>query len=314
VGGDVPFAEIALVPAASGAAGDSSASRSEVDSSAVRGGAVRASGKGARIELPSRPASAESSLGAAPRAFLVDPWGRSVPIDVVAPPIAQPGDTSRISVPPAPFAPSAPSASAASAEIVFLPSTVREPTAVVVHAAAPPRYASGRLVALGPLFTVDTGCVPLAGDYEILLRPGAAGEGRAGHAGVFVQSGHRFQYIGGAKDVARDGWIVRARTPLTFGLFEDGMAPVIGLPRLEMSGGRALLLFRVDDDGSGLDCDGIEVLLNGAPVPQELDAERGEVRAYPDPPPKRGASGQFDIRATDRCGNASRRTETLRLS
>ncbi|MFN8177337.1 MAG: hypothetical protein U0167_05385 [bacterium] len=299
VGGDVPFAEIVPSAEAGGASSDLGPSP---DSSPSHRGAVRAFGKGARIELPARARPAPAPSGGAAVATLVDPWGRVVPVDVVAPRIAQPGDTSWIPTP------------SPSAEIAFLPTTVREPTAVVVHQAPPPRYASGRLIPLGPLFTVDTGSVPLAGDYEVLLRPGAPAVARSGHAGVFVQNGHQFQYIGGARDVARDGWTVRSRTPLTFGLLEDATPPVIVMPRLESSAGRALLLFRVDDDGSGFDCDGIEVLLNGAPVPCELDTERGEVRAYPDLPPQRGASGKFDIRATDRCGNTSRRTETLRLS
>ena len=265
--------------------------RAAAETTAARN--VRAHGRGARIDVGAADASST-------RFVLVDPWGREIPVEAAVPAVASPGGTSRIA------------SASAKTEVTFLPETVREPVAVVLREVAPPRNAPGKLVPLGPLVAVDVGAVPLSGDYEALLHP-PPGEARAEHVGVFVQSGQEFQYIGGHEDAARGAWTVRTRTLLPFGLFEDRAAPVIGTPRFQARSGRECFVFHVTEQGSGLDCDGVEVLLNGSPIANELDEERGEVCAYPARPEKRGASGQLEIRVTDRCGNTSRRTETVRL-
>lgn len=259
---------------------------------------LRPWGKAARVDVPAQVASGN---GAKRTIVLVDPWGGRVIVAAASAMTASPSGTARIPSP------------SGRAEIVFLPETVRQPTAVMVRETKAPKRVPGQLVPLGPLVSVDCGAVPLAADYEALLRPSASAKKSSGRVGVFVQSGDRFQYIGGRADEARGGWTARTRTPLPFGLFEDRGAPVIGTPRLELRSGRPCLVFRVTEAGSGFDCDGIEVLHEGAKVPNELDEERGDVCAYPELSAERGASGTFEIRATDRCGNASRRTETVRL-
>ncbi len=165
---------------------------------------------------------------------------------------------------------------------------------------------------LAPPIAVDVGLVPLADEFDVFLRPERP-HPDAAHVGVFVQEGSTFRYIGGTKDAARGGWSARARTALPIGLFEDRAAPSVGAPKLDTRAGAVRLYFSARDGGAGIDCSGIEVLMNGSPLAHEFDSERGDVVAYPDLPARSGAGGDVDVRVVDRCGNARRWTGTVRL-
>ncbi len=255
---------------------------------------VRGDGWGVRVLVPADPAAADTVRVAE----IADPWGRSIPWRVAPPPVASPERGVRVA--------------AGRAEVSFLPSTVREATALRAREAGRPAHAAAELTALGDLVAVETGAVPLAADFEIRLEAAAAPRSPA-RVAVFVQDGRSFRYIGGREDPDGRGWIVRARTASPIGLFEDRVAPKLGVPRLSAAGGRARLVFGATDRGSGLDCDGIEVFADGRPVPHELDAERGEVVGWPVAPPAAGAALDVEIRVTDRCGNAARWKGAVKL-
>jgi hypothetical protein len=285
-----PFWEVRLDDVAfAGAAADPSAPHAT----------VRASARGVRVLAPVDGAGdggAAATLGV----FLEDPWGRPVAVRAGAPPAAGPGRTLHVPVP------------GGRAEGTFLPATVREPAAVLAREVGRAAHAPRELTPLCGLVAFDTGAVPLAGDYEVLLRPERA-PGSTERVAVFAQDGDRFRYIGGREDPDRGGWVARVRTSSPLGLFEDVEPPRLGPPSLAPSGEGVRLLFGVRDPGSGLDCDGIEVLLDGRPVPHELDEERGEVRGFPDVGAARDALPAVEIRATDRCGNVACWSGTLRL-
>lgn len=266
--------------------------------SARPGVSVRGDGWDLRVSLPSDPADATGG----PRRIgeIVDAWGRARPWHVTPPFGAAPGRSAVLAVPDA------------RAEVTFLPETVREPTAVRARALGRPAHAGEELVPLGALIRVETGAVPLAGDFEIRLEPDRA-PGNPGRVAAFVQDGSSFRYIGGRKDPAREAWTVRARTAMPVGLFEDRTAPRVGAPSLSLQGGRVRVRLAATDRGAGLDCDGVEILLDGRPVPQEMDTERGEVVGWPDLPAVPGAGGEFQVRVVDRCGNSAQWRGTLRL-
>lgn len=266
----------------------------EVRPDTLAGAVLRSDGWGVRVLVPAD-AGAPDSVDVAE---LVDPWGRVTRWRVASPPVASPQRGVRVG--------------AARAEVSFLPATVREATAVRVREAGRPAHAPAELASLGDLVAVDTGAVPLASDFEIRLEAAHAPRS-AGRVAVFVQDGRGFRYIGGREDPDGRGWVVRARTASPLGLFEDRAAPRLGVPRLSAAGGRTRLVFGVTDGGAGVDCDGIEVLADGRPVPHELDAERGEVVGWPVAPPAAGAALAVEIRAVDRCGNVATWKGALKL-
>jgi hypothetical protein len=268
-----------------------------VDSTLV-GARVRALGWGIRLLVPAdpdRPGDAPAAL-----AEIEDAWGRIRSWSITPPGVAVPGRGGRIP------------AGEAAAEVSFLPRTVREPTAVLIRDGGRAAHAPAELTPLGDHVAVETGAVPLAADFEIRLEATRPPES-ASRVAVFARDGSSFRYIGGRKEPEGNAWTVRTRTALPLGLFEDGTPPVLGVPRLSVDGERVRLTFSIRDRGAGLDCDGIEVLRDGRPVPQELDEERGEVVGYPGLAPLSGEGGAFDVRATDRCGNVARWSGTLRL-
>jgi hypothetical protein len=140
----------------------------------------------------------------------------------------------------------------------------------------------------------------------------ATEDAREDRVGIFVQDGARFRYIGGRR-TADGAWSASSRSLLGAGLFEDVTPPTLGTPRLEERFGVFQLFFLAEDAGSGIDCDGVEVFLDGVPVVHELDDETGDVVATPAGTPARGSRLAVEIRATDRCGNESRREEAVRV-
>ena len=85
------------------------------------------------------------------------------------------------------------------------------------------------------------------------------------------------------------------------------------LSLVELRHGRVHLTFLAEDKGCGIDCSDVEVRFEGQSLIHELDDETGEVVAYPRLAAERGAGGTFELIAVDRCGNSSRRVETVRL-
>jgi len=170
----------------------------------------------------------------------------------------------------------------------------------------------GELRAVSEIRFVESGQVPTSGPFEVEIAANGAVEHDPGHLGIFVQEPDGFRYIGG--DAGEGGGrVAETRTPLGIGLFEDVTPPVLGEPRLEKRHGRVELTFLAEDKGCGIDCSDVEVLFEGRPVLYELDDETGEVVAYPRLLAEPGAGGRFEMRAVDRCGNSSRRVETVRL-
>lgn len=223
-----------------------------------------------------------------------DPWGRPVPVRFALPDLiadgrsaATPDGLARYEFP--------------------LDSCPENAFALVRTEPAPED--SPELRPLGALHVLDTGQVPFTGDYSITLAAPPGADFDPARVAIFVQEGDDMRYIDTTRE--SDGWVARTRTLLGTGLFEDTVPPVLGAPRLEEQHGRVGLHFRAEDKGSGLGCDGVEVLFEGRPILHELDDETGEVVAYPPLERASGAGGVFEMRVTDRCGNAARRVETV---
>jgi hypothetical protein len=177
---------------------------------------------------------------------------------------------------------------------------------VVVREEPAPGDAPG-LRSLGPLYFLDTGAVPLRRDYDVSIQPAAGDDGD--HRGIFVQEPGGLRYIDTVRSDGR--WTAGSSSLLGLGLFEDVAAPVLGEFRLGESHGRVHLTFRAEDLGAGIDCDGVVVLCDDAPILHELDDETGDVVAYPPVSAESGAQARVDVRVTDRCGNTVRRVETV---
>jgi hypothetical protein len=276
--------------------------------SAIR---VRSWGRGIRIVTVSGPSPdlERHWSGTGPEWRGYDPWGRPVPLHFRLPPRLTPESGGRVGDPNG------------LAEFRLPPGTLREPALPRVRE-EPPSLPAGELRPLGPLYALETGHVPLAGDYELVLRPSddavaGAAPGAvtpdSGGVGIFVQTDDRFRYIGGEAAPDGAGWVATARTPLPVGLFEDRVPPTLGEPRLEEWHGRPRLVFHAEDSGAGIDCDAVEVRADGVPVPHELDDETGDVVAYPPVRAVSGEGGLFEIRVVDRCGNSSHRRDEVRF-
>jgi hypothetical protein len=263
---------------------------------------VRPDGRGVRVILDARPSPG------APREWTgmgrewkgIDPWGRPVPLAFELP-AAVAADRSGEAVAPGGLA------------TVRLPTdTVREPAFVLVREepAAPPD-SFPELTPVGPRFVVDAGAVPFADDWSIAIRPPADSGHDPARLGIFVQENGRPRWLGA--DRAGDAWTASTRTVLPVGLFEDKVAPRAGEPRLEEKYGEVRLLFLAEDQGAGLDCEGVEVRLDGAPLAHELDDETGDVVALVPPGAAPGTRGKVEIRVVDRCGNEATRTAEVRF-
>jgi hypothetical protein len=262
---------------------------------------VRPFGRGLRIVIPAREGSGgrRQWSGMGKEWAGIDPWGRPVPLTFDVPVTFAPGDSGRSVL-----------AGDGHARVDLAPGSFRETCAVMLRVEPAPAPGTPELRALGPLYLVESGSVPPADPWTLTLHP-AQDARRPEHAGIFVQDGDRFRYIGG-EAVEGGGLSADSRSLLGTGLFEDVQAPALGPARLEMRYGRLSLLFRAEDGGAGIDCDGVEVLLDGEGIVHEVDDETGDVVAYPPARPS-GATGRFELRAVDRCGNASRRVETMRF-
>jgi hypothetical protein len=267
---------------------------------------VRPYGRGVRIVLDARPGLSEPRVwsGLTREWKGIDAWGRPVPLAFRLPAAAGP-DRAAVA-----------RAGDVGAEVELPVGTFAEPAVVAVRQEPPAGLPPGaELVSASPLFTVDSGSVPFAGDWVIRLGADAEADVDPERVALFVQEPDRFRYIGGERDGGADPgrWIASARTVLPVGLFEDAVPPVLGAPRLEERYGHVELLFSAEDLGAGLDCEAVEVLFDGEPIPHELDDETGDVVASPPIAAEAGAGGVFEIRAVDRCGNPARRVDTLRF-
>ncbi len=276
---------------------------------------VRPWGSGVRIVTEAGPGGRREWAGDGPEWKGFDPWGRPRPLRFELPPRVEAGRPGRAL------------SSDGRADIRFPGDVFRESAVPLVRREPPPASVhGGELRCIGSLYVLETGHVPLAGSYELRLEAPGVADYDPARVAVFVQENGRFRYLGGER--VSDGasqplssgpgtdsrvWTADMRTLLPVGLFEDVTAPTLGDPRLEERFGRASLLFLAKDEGAGLGCDAVEVFLDGTPILVELDDETGDVVAYPPLPLEPGQGGVFEIRASDRCGNTTRRTDEVRF-
>lgn len=118
----------------------------------------------------------------------------------------------------------------------------------------------------------------------------------------------RWGFEGGDLDPARGGMSLRFRRYGRFALLQDASPPVLlevrpapgsrGLPR------RLAVQARVEDDGKGLNFDGVTIAIDNLPLESEFDPDRGLARGIA---PLTLAPGRHHIRveAIDRAGNHS---------
>lgn len=264
---------------------------------------VRPWGQGVRVVLPTNPSipMVRRWTGIGSTWSGIDPWGRPVPLEFELPPAFAPGVAPVRIVSPD-----------GRAQVDLREDSFRSGCQVMLRSEVARAPAAPELRALGPVHFVESGHVPPFRGWDVTLTP-AEETFDATRVGIFVQDGARFRYIGGERSADGSAWSTESRTLLGVGLFEDVRPPTLGAARLEERYGRLRLLFRAEDLGAGIDCDDVEVLFDGAPIAHELDDETGDVVAFPPAGVLSAREGTFELRATDRCGNASRRVETVRL-
>jgi len=194
-------------------------------------------------------------------------------------------------------------------EVRFPAGTLREDTIVLLSESPPPTH-SKELELAGSLYKIDTGIVPLAGSYKIEAHPPSNFSGRRELLALYVHTGGYFRYIGGAE--GKELFSGETQWATAFGLFEDSKPPTFGRGRVVRRGRETRIELRVRDGGAGLECDDIQVLANGRRLLHEYDSETTLISAILSNAPSPGASIQVRIDATDRVGNSSSSTQTLR--
>lgn len=261
---------------------------------------VRSFGRGIRIVLPARAGgSGKRTWGGMGGPWAgIDPWGRPVPLTFDVPVTFAPGEPRPVH------------ATDGHARADLAAGSFRETCALTLRPEPPSVRPVPELRSLGPLYFLETGAVPPGDPWRLTLHP-VDDAADPSHVGLFVQDGDRFRYIGGDR-APGGGWSAESRSLLGVGLFEDRAAPVLGPVRLERHHGRWNLRFLAKDAGAGIDCDDVEVRLDGVPIVHELDDETGDVVAYPGDR-ESGQAGTFELRAMDRCGNVSQHISTVRF-
>jgi hypothetical protein len=123
-----------------------------------------------------------------------------------------------------------------------------------------------------------------------------------------------WSYEGGDLDPGGRTLSLRFRRYGRLALLQDASPPAIrevgpadgskGLGR------RPPLWARVEEEGEGLDYDGVAFVLDGAPLEAEFDPDRGRARVL-DPPALTAGAHRLRVTATDRAGNSSEPMETV---
>ncbi|HEU4401037.1 MAG TPA: hypothetical protein VFT43_02915, partial [Candidatus Polarisedimenticolia bacterium] len=97
-----------------------------------------------------------------------------------------------------------------------------------------------------------------------------------------------------------------------FALLQDASPPVIKevipAPGARAVPRRAPISARVEEEGEGLDYDGVTFLLDGAPLVSEFDPDRGRSQVL-EPPLLSSGPHHLRVTATDRAGNSSEPVE-----
>lgn len=195
-----------------------------------------------------------------------------------------------------------------SVTVQFPNGVIREHLVAQFPVSDPPRRAKD-LRPVGQLRRVETGFVPLAGEVEITMRAPASFAGDVDRLALYVQVGGAFRYMGGGN--GRGTFTGKTQRPRPFGLFEDAVPPTIGPAKLVRRAGGWRAECTVKDGGAGIDCDDIEVTLEGRALLHEYDSETGDMIAHLDAPPPEGAARALRVAASDRVGNRSERTNEV---
>ncbi|MBI4169496.1 MAG: M23 family metallopeptidase [Acidobacteria bacterium] len=122
-----------------------------------------------------------------------------------------------------------------------------------------------------------------------------------------------WSYEGGELDPGGRTLSMRFRRYGRFALLQDASPPVI----MEVwppdgargAGRRPRLWARIEEEGEGIDHDGVAFVLDGAPLEAEFDPDRGRARVL-DPPALAAGAHRIRVTATDRAGNSSGTIET----
>jgi hypothetical protein len=126
--------------------------------------------------------------------------------------------------------------------------------------------------------------------------------------GLYRRSRGGWSWIGADRD-STGAWSGRTRRLGAFALFRDERAPRITIvsPRRPSPGGpysRWALEAQIDEQGSGVDGERSQMIIDGRPVPTEWDPEARRLRWRPLRSPGRGAH-TVQVRAVDTAGNAA---------
>lgn len=199
--------------------------------------------------------------------------------------------------------------SADSLTTVRIPARVLREDAVGSLVSQTVTHHARELVPVGAFHRLELGAAPLAGEYEISAKIPADFSGDRDRVGLYVQVGDRFRFLSSFK--TRGECVGKTQRPRPFGLFEDQGLPTVGDLALRTVRDRVRVLTTVRDRGAGVDCSGIQLFAGDRELLHEYDEETGEVFAEL-PLELANANGiAVRVRAEDRVGNCSEKSETL---
>jgi hypothetical protein len=160
------------------------------------------------------------------------------------------------------------------------------------------------LIGVGKVYTLGLGgvelrggiCINVAYDMDELRAQGMSKEKITG----FTFKDGRWVYVGGA---LKEGWLrVELHEVLPFALLADVEQPICTTLTLDKDSPRLLFQVRLQDRGSGLSAESIEVALNKEEVPFKFDQDTGVV-TYRSQYRLRGGTHCLTISCNDRVGN-----------
>lgn len=193
------------------------------------------------------------------------------------------------------------------------PGGVFGPTFVVVDSFASAGPAPG-LAPLGPALRIGPARQPLRRAATVVV-PVPEDSPLRDRAGICYERDRRWTW---AESEMRDGgrsMVARIRALGRFALYADVAAPQVGLAHTRRRSigaphGRWWLQCAVIERGSGLDPARTGFTVDGRHVPSEWEVERAVLRWRPLAPPAAG-SHRYEVVATDRAGNETRRSGTF---
>jgi hypothetical protein len=168
---------------------------------------------------------------------------------------------------------------------------------------------TAELIPVSDVHVLEPEGLPLREAWTVAITARAGSNEK--RVGLYRRSGANWSWIGAERDPT-GAWTGRSRRLGGFALYRDERAPRITILRPVRAGrdgpySRWALEARVDEQGSGVNAERSQLLVDGRPVPTEWDPETRRLRWRPLNPPARGAHS-VHVHAVDAAGNSAEAT------